>query len=160
MEIYAISLIIALFVVTTLIKPGLDKLLPFKFCSICFAVSATWLTLLVLGYLSIEVDPVLPAVLMGGSVVGTMYKIKESMKSKNYNGSSIVQVIFMCFGFLIIYYFLQNNGTALVLTTTTGVFAGVLLWILLKRSDAPGGTLKKNDPLYKVLGKKLENCCD
>ena len=58
---------------------GANRFLPFKICSVCAGVAGTWMWLLAGIFLGHEIDPLIPAVLMGGSVVGIYYQIKDKL---------------------------------------------------------------------------------
>lgn len=62
-------MICVMFMLLTAVKPRAK----WVFCSICLAVSATWITLLSLSWLGQFADPTLTALLMGQSVVGIYY---------------------------------------------------------------------------------------
>ncbi len=61
---------------------GLKKHLPFKLCAICVSISLTWVSLLVLYRLSVFNDPVILALLMGGSVVGIYYAVEKRVPTE------------------------------------------------------------------------------
>ena len=60
---------------------------PLKVCAICSAVSLTWLGLLITHAFGIHGEVVWLGILMGGSVVGLMYKLDEYWKKKNFVSS-------------------------------------------------------------------------
>lgn len=68
----ATTLIIIFFVLSL----GLKKIFP-KVCAICLAVSGTWLVGFAAGF-----DPVILALLMGGSAVGLMYYMVSILPEK------------------------------------------------------------------------------
>lgn len=70
--------IAALFYLTT----GLKSSLNLKVCSICLAVSASWIVLLVLRALGLIEADLLIALLMGESVVGGYYLFERKAKSE------------------------------------------------------------------------------
>ena len=53
-----------------------------KVCAVCAAAASTWIGLLVLFYLGWHVDPVMIGILMGGSVVGTIYLLQEKLSER------------------------------------------------------------------------------
>lgn len=65
----ATILILTLFVLALSLKKIFTKI-----CAICFAVSGTWLA-----GLAVEFDPIILALLMGGTAVGLMYYIAGAL---------------------------------------------------------------------------------
>lgn len=55
------------------------RLVPFRVCALCVGVAGTWGGLLALRASGVPLDPVLPAVLMGGSVVGIAYVLERRL---------------------------------------------------------------------------------
>jgi len=61
---------------------GLRSLFNLKICALCGAVSATWIVLLVMFYTGIFNNPIILGILMGGSVVGTMYLLEQKLPER------------------------------------------------------------------------------
>lgn len=70
-------LIVVLFYAGLLLKPRLKKV---KFCTVCAAVSATWLLLLLARILDWFDNEVLLALLLGESVVGGYYLVESKVR--------------------------------------------------------------------------------
>ncbi len=60
----------------------LNRILPFKICPICAGVSLTWLWMLAAKFLGYEIDLLILAMLMGGSVVGIAYQIEKKLLAR------------------------------------------------------------------------------
>lgn len=73
-----LSAIAVLFVGLLIVK----SISAWKFCVICTSVSATWMVLLVLFWLGIFDQPVIIAVLMGQSIVGSYYFLEKKTKEE------------------------------------------------------------------------------
>lgn len=67
--------IVSLFAVGLLIK----KYVKLSFCTMCVSVSLTWIGLLVLNMVGIDIPDVLIALLMGQSVVGLLYLLEKKV---------------------------------------------------------------------------------
>ena len=57
------------------------RILPFKICPICAGVAGTWIWMLAGKFLGYEIDMRIPAMLLGGSVVGIAYQIEKRLPS-------------------------------------------------------------------------------
>src|SRR3989338_8342300 len=67
-----------------------------KICIACLLVSCVWLILLMLHWLNLKIDLKIPAVLMGGTVVGIMYTVGSDWLLRAY-------LFFFVFGFGAVY---------------------------------------------------------
>src|SRR3989344_3957215 len=54
-----------------------SRFLPFKICPVCAGSFGTWLWMLIVRSLGYSVDPIILAILMGGSIVGIAYQIEK-----------------------------------------------------------------------------------
>ncbi|MGB0757341.1 MAG: hypothetical protein ACPGO5_02700 [Patescibacteria group bacterium] len=125
---------------------------PLKVCAICSAVSMTWLGLLLTYMLGMHEEIVWLGVLMGGSVVGLMYKLDSYWKEKKYSGTWLLKLTIIVFGFLTVYVVVNTLWTdffwlvpSMVVVSTIGV--------MLLRSN-------KEDNVSSKLQSKLDHCCD
>ncbi|MEK6952113.1 MAG: hypothetical protein AABX29_03790 [Nanoarchaeota archaeon] len=94
-------LILVLFFIFIFLKPYIVKLTG-RFCSICASVSSTWIILLILKILNYNIDPLVVGILMGGSVVGIMYKFEDYAKKHNKK-LLLFRIVILIIGFLIVY---------------------------------------------------------
>ena len=58
-----------------------NRALAFRVCPICAGVAGTWLWLVAAHALGYQIDLVVPALLMGGSVVGATYQLEKKLPS-------------------------------------------------------------------------------
>ncbi len=138
-----------------LIKPIFQIKLPFKICSICIAVSFTWLILL-LGYIfGWNIDPILIAVLMGQSITGIMYKMEDYFKKHKLSDFWIVRIYIIIAGILIIYNLLSGPIEFLLLSLSVVFVAGVFVFLKVITSNQK----QKSDSEKSELKKRLDNCC-
>jgi len=115
-----------------------------KVCALCGAVSVTWLTLLILFYLDYVIDPVLVALLMGGSVVGSMYLLEQKLPEK-YQLFKLP-----CFlMFVSLAYFVVTKSTSVSVMVLLGV-----VWLIALLIHV-GGRVEK----LKIVRRKIIECC-
>ena len=102
-----------------------------KFCTLCIAVSLTWISLLVFYYLNLFTDKLIIAILMGQTSLGLFYlwerKSKEKFKIfrlplllififiiytilENFNFNSFIFLIALWLIFILVYFFRINKG--------------------------------------------------
>ncbi|MEK7628981.1 MAG: hypothetical protein AAB394_00460 [Patescibacteria group bacterium] len=133
-----------------------SKKLKFKICPICAGVSLTWFWLLVgikLNLLS-SADYQLPtAILMGGTVVGLMFKLEQFIKIKFV---LIWKTLFVALGFMVVHSLMFANWMIFLVSA----ILVVLLTFILKVSK----TTLENQKLHEVssskeLEEKMKNCC-
>lgn len=115
-----------------------------KICTICLLVSGVWLVLLVLYWLGIKIDLKIPALLMGGTIVGIMYTLGS-------NWSFRVRLTYLIFGFGSVYALL-NSFWLIAGLAVAGAF-GVVLGARRDRVHE-----EKNSQIVE-LEKKMKNCC-
>ncbi len=131
--------------ISFLILLGIKQITKMKFCVLCLSVSATWITLLALYWLGLSINPILIAVLIGQSIVGTYYlvekKVSESMQ--------IFRLPFLLTMTFLAYFFLDVRNGFL----GTFIFLG-FLWcgfVLL--------FLYRNNTYTKRFVQKIIACC-
>jgi len=107
-----------------------------KVCAMCAAVFTTWLGLLVLLVLGKDVDPLMIGVLMGGSVVGVMYLLREKLP-EDYQ---LFTYPFMVTLFSLVYLLLADvrteRGAYFLLAATWALF--VTLFVLRRNKQLKG----------------------
>ena len=137
--------------VITLVAWFANRLLPFTICPICAGSLFTWVGLLGLYFTGYPIDPVLPAVLMGGSVVGIMYQVDKKLSDRATGARLLFKVFFIPVGIIAAYSTLKEwwivSGLALI----------VLLLVSLPFLFARGtvGASRKADEIEK----EMKNCC-
>lgn len=135
---------------------GLNKVFKTKICPICAGVSLTWLWGLFMYYKGIEIgdgnlfDPIMLAILMGGSVVGGMYMFKNRLpEGKN---DLLFMTLFFLGGLVAVYSVIYQDW---LLTGVGVVFELVLLYYFMKPFKH-----KDTNPRVAALEKQMEKCCD
>lgn len=131
-----------------------NRILPLKICPICAGVSGTWLWLLAAKFLGYEIDLLIPAILMGGSVVGIANRLPLPSKT-----------LFISVGFVAVYSVLASWWTAFIVATT------ILVIVALRFTEeprameengkvaAPSGRASPHEMRREELEKKMKKCC-
>ena len=95
--------------------------LPFSICPICAGVAGTWLWLMGAHFLDYQINLIIPAMLMGGTVVGVMSKLERFIEPKFV---LVWKTIFVASGFLAVNSLIMNQwlglglGVIIALTLT------------------------------------------
>lgn len=126
------------------------RLSGFKVCPICAGVSATWLWMLAADALGYPIDMAVPAMLLGGSVVGIAYQVEKRLTPSH--SALLWKLIFIPLGFLAAYALLMRwIGTFAVLA--------VLLLAAAYAFLAGPGTKPRDPKQVKELEEKMKQCC-
>lgn len=131
-----------------LLKPYLQKAVPFNICAICLAVSLTWLALLPLFFLG-KIEPLPLAILMGMSLTGIMYKLETIFKRHKLKNFWFARIALIVGGFYLISSLLDKNWN---LFTLIAIFVPISIFLsafFFQGSQTP----------TKEIKKRLEDCC-
>lgn len=135
--------------------------LPVRICAICGAVSLTWLGLLIGLFLGWHDNVLWLAVMMGGSVVGFVYKLEKYFKRKKLSNFWLIRILIIVLGFLSVYLLLIQNWSLFGLVLVLGV---ILMFLSLPfvRHGSPAKI--QNEKVFKKkldnLVQQLEDCCE
>ena len=142
--------IISIFAITGLVWL-FDRVLSFNICPICAGVSGTWLWMLAAKFLGYEIELIILAMLMGGSIVGIAYQIEKRLPS---NHSSLLwKVLFIPAGFIAVYSVI-SSWWILFITATV-----ILIIMVLIFTRKPSSNAAKDSEAVEELKKKMKNCC-
>ncbi|MBI4217418.1 MAG: hypothetical protein HY603_01300 [Parcubacteria group bacterium] len=132
-----------------------NKLLPFKVCPICAGVSGTWLWMLAASLLGYQIDFVIVAMLLGGSVVGIAYQLEKKLPagSANWRTPLLWKTIFIPAGFVAAYGILTHQWIAFLAALAFLLLASFIF--LFSTGDKPG----PRKETVKELEKKMKDCC-
>ncbi len=121
-----------------------------KICPICAGALMTWLWMIVAKFFGYDIDLVIPAVLMGGSVVGIANLIEKRLPDDK--SRLLWKLLFMPAGFIIVWSVLMQWWSIFLISLA--LVALIYLWFFGSRrdSDSQGGTTDD-------LKKKMEECC-
>lgn len=137
----------------------LFSFLPIRICAICLAVSLTWLALLAAYFLGWHDNILLPGIMMGGSVVGFMYKGDKFFKDKLLTNFWIWRIGIIVFGFLFIYLALLEKWSELGFAVILAILGGFISLFFTKTYKEEGKDAAP-EKLKEKLKHKLEHCCD
>src|SRR3989344_2880435 len=118
-----------------------NQSLSFRICPICAGVSGTWIWLLASRFLGYEIDLIILALLMGGSVVGLSSKLDKNWK-----------IPFIPLGFIATYNLLLENWTILLISLVILSLLSFAFLLLHKKSNL-------NKETNQELEQKMKNCC-
>ncbi|KKU48566.1 hypothetical protein A3H10_03555 [Candidatus Uhrbacteria bacterium RIFCSPLOWO2_12_FULL_46_10] len=143
--------VISIFALTGIIW-FLNRFFPWRVCAICAGVSGTWLWMIGARILSYNIDLLVPAVLMGGSVVGLAYQLET--KLPRHRSPLLWKTLFIPAGFMTVLYLLSWQwvgffSTLVALAIITGFF-------FLGSSRLGKG---HDDKQVLELEREMDKCC-
>lgn len=127
-----------------------NRILPFAVCPICAGVSGTWLWLMVAYFWGYPVVLTIPALLLGGTVVGAMSKLERFVEPKFV---LVWKTAFVISGFW------AANG---LITGNWLIFAMGIILTLAATLTCKIRKIKIDKPeseRVEKLKNKMENCC-
>ncbi|MEK7144923.1 MAG: hypothetical protein AAB794_03675 [Patescibacteria group bacterium] len=130
----------------------LNRMLPFTVCPICAGVFLTWVGLVSAHVMGYQVDLVVPALLMGGSVVGIMYQLEKKLQNVSPGRTLLFKILFIPAGFVAAYGLLERSWTILTL-------AVVFLFLVSLAFTASGRTRNSHEETVSSIENKMEDCC-
>lgn len=123
-----------------------SRVLPFTICPICAGVLLTWVGLIGARFLGYEVALAVPALLMGGTVVGVMYQLEKKFHDQSANALLFWKALFIPAGFIAAYGVLEQLWAAVLLALAFMFLISIAL--LSSRGESAS-----------VLEKKMKDCC-
>lgn len=126
---------------------------PLKICAMCSAVSLTWFGLLITYLFGLHTETVWLGILMGGSVVGLMYKLDNYWRTHHYSGTWFLKLTIVVFGFFLVYVVVTQAWFSLSWLLPLLIVSGAIGLMLLHK-DILGKRVEKK------LQDKLDHCCD
>lgn len=136
---------ISILAISTLIWLA-NKVLPRTVCPVCAGTFLTWAGLLVAHFLGYEINLAVPALLMGGTVVGVMYQLEKKFSSLSSGRLLLWKILFVPAGFVAAYGVLEQLWVAFF--SAIG-FLLLLSFTLLSSRRESASRLEKN----------IEDCC-
>lgn len=135
--------VISILTITTLVWL-VNRILPFAVCPICAGVFFTWVGLVGAHFLGYRIDLIVPALLMGGSVVGIAYQLEKKLDKPSLLGKAL----FISSGFVVAYSVLEQLWTVFFLAIGFLLLISITLLSASPRGESTRG-----------LEKKMEDCC-
>ena len=156
--------IFVLFMLFAFLKIPFYKKFGLKVCSICAAVSLTWIIFLILKLFGMEISSLMLGILMGESIMGVMYLFENKAKAEEKNKMLWLKVVIILIGTSLVYLLLtQGLSFAFVVLLMVSIILAIFIYRNLKKSGSKGIVNKKYSKFgqeIKKLEEKLEHCCD
>lgn len=136
-----------------------NRFLPLKICPICAGVSGTWIWLIIGYFLGYQIDVTIPAILMGGSVVGVAYQlekkllVKSALPAGGWRTPLLWKVLFIPAGFILAYGILTKEWT---MSFAALIFLLGISFLFLSKNSRRNSEQKET---IEELKKKMDNCC-
>lgn len=125
-----------------------NRVLPFTVCPICAGVFLTWVWLVGAHIAGYQINLAVPALLMGGTVVGVAYQLEKRFRNISAGRLLLWKILFIPSGFIAAYGILEQAATMFLIAAAFLLLASLLLSDNAnKRGEAAG------------LEKKMEDCC-
>mgnify|MGYP001559215906 CR=1 FL=1 len=136
--------------VLTILVWSAKRFLPFPVCPICAGVAGTWLWLMVAYFAGYQIDLAIPALLMGGSVVGIMSKLEKFIQPKFV---LVWKTVFVISGF--------GAANALIASNWIWLVIGIVIATLITLGFRPRGIPSDENQSEKIaeLKNKMKSCC-
>lgn len=129
-----------------------NRILPFTVCPMCAGVFLTWMGLVGAHFMGYQVALVVPALLMGGSVVGITYQLEKKFKNSSVGALLFWKVLFIPAGFIAAYAILEQLWIVFL-----SAIAFLFLMSLVFLSSR--GTTDPHEKSADGLEKKMKDCC-
>jgi hypothetical protein len=129
-----------------------NKVLPFKVCPICAGVFLTWLWLLGAYFFGYEINLAVPALLMGGTVVGIAHQQEKRFRNISAERLLLWKALFIPAGFVAAYSVLSGEWTALL-------FAAVFLALVSFWFYGSGEKSAPRKETAEEIEKRMKDCC-
>ena len=129
-----------------------NKVLPFTVCSICAGVFLTWVWLIGAHFAGYQINLVIPALLMGGSVVGIAYQLEKKFRDLPVGKILFWKILFIPTGFVVAYGILEQLPAVFLI-------AAVFLLVSLSLLSSKSSTTGFRSETVGDVEKKMEDCC-
>lgn len=122
-------------------------------CAMCFGVFTTWVGILVLLRFGFVIDLWIPAIFMGGSVVGIADKLESRLPQQKVKWHLLWKTLFVVSGFSVVYALLENLWAIVSVVAGAMVFM-TLLYFFVFYPPKPDDAKQAHE-----LAQKMKNCC-
>ncbi|MBI2607884.1 MAG: hypothetical protein HYW51_03600 [Candidatus Doudnabacteria bacterium] len=127
----------------------LNKFWQYRVCAICAGVSLTWILFLLTGLFGYQINWFIPAILMGGSVVGITYWLEKHLAPRQLNLFAKTLLILM--GFYAAYEIIQQSWYPAIIAAV--IFLIIIIYYLRFSSK------QQSTKTIQDLEKKMDDCC-
>lgn len=153
-----------------------NRVLSFEVCPICAGVFLTWVGLITAHFLGYQISLIVPALLMGGSVVGITYQLAP-LEARSLTGLEkkfrdapasqrlLWKALFIPAGFVAAYGILAERwavsagALAFLLPVTFLLLRRFLLRRFNLRSPHSGGLTLEGRETTEEIEKRMKDCC-
>lgn len=139
--------IISILIITAVVWLA-NKFMSLSVCPVCAGVFLTWVWLLGAYNFGYQIDVIIPALLMGGTVVGIMYQLEKRFSNLSAGRLLLWKIVFVSAGFAVMYGILEKSWTVSIL-------AIVFLLVTL----IPMQKTRPRDEVKSDLEKNIKDCC-
>lgn len=143
--------VLSIFLITGIGWFAKKALLVEKICPICIGVSGTWLWMLIAKLLGFEIDLLIPAILIGGSVVGIAYQLAKRVPEEK---ALALKIIIIPAGFFTAYQLVMFNWAAFGISAAV-IAVAVFVFFKITAPHSDG----RKDKEVEELEKKMKDCC-
>ena len=130
-----------------------NKILPFTVCPICAGVFLTWVWLIGAYIWGYQINLSVPALLMGGSVVGIAYQLEKKFGNLSAGKILFWKMLFIPAGFIAAYGILERLPSVFLIAV---VF---LLLVSLALLSSKSSTTGFRSETVGDVEKKMKDCC-
>ncbi len=131
---------------------GAKRLFALPLCPICVGVFLTWLWMLGLSFAGYDINLIIPAILMGGSVVGIANEIGKRIRQT----SDLVafKMLFIPAGFVVVYGIVERVWIEAAVASAVAI----LIIVTYVRKKVVSPPLEKEAHIV-AIEKDMKNCC-
>ncbi|MDP2655768.1 MAG: hypothetical protein Q8P17_04595 [bacterium] len=129
-----------------------NRILPFTVCPICAGVFLTWVGLVGAYFFGYTIDLRVPAILMGGSVVGIAYQLEKKFHGQPQGARMLWKVLFMPAGFVAVYAVLNQWWGAFLFAAA--FLAALAIWLI-----SSSGRADSHEETVQDIEKSMKDCC-
>ena len=127
-----------------------SKVLPFAVCPICVGVVGTWLWMLAARLAGFTFDPLMLAILLGGSVVGVAYQLEKHLPEGR--SPLLWKTLFVPAGLVAAYGLALPHWSVLAITIAVLVLLTAVFFMPRRHSE-------KNSAAVERLERAMKKCC-
>ena len=146
-------MLITITIISVIVVAGVvwlaNKILPFTICPICAGVFLTWVWLIGAHIAGYQIDLIIPALLMGGSVVGVVYQLEKKFRDLPVGRVLLWKILFIPTGFVVAYGILERLPAVFLLAV---IFLFLASLLLIRKTNT-------HNKAIDGLEKKMEECC-
>jgi len=126
------------------------KVLPFRVCPICVGVAGTWIWMLSARLAGFAFDASMPAILLGGSVVGMAYQLEKHLPQGR--SALLWKTLFLPTGFGAAYGLIVPHWSLLAMAVAALLLLAAVFFVPRHHSE-------RNSAAVEKLERDMKKCC-